>query len=47
MVKLMIFTPSTEHSDESNLEKCKAIDKNVSHVNVNFRKHAKNTDDHL
>ena len=38
---------SREHSDEVNLEKYKAIDRDVSHVNGTSWNHARNTDDHL
>ena len=38
---------STEHPGEVNLEKFKAIDRNMSHINKNFRNHAKYTDNHL
>ena len=45
MVNPIIF--SIEHSDEVNLEKFKAIDRNVSHINGLFWNHAKNKNDHL
>ena len=38
---------SIEHSGKANLEKFKAIYRDVSDINGTFRNHAKNTDDHL
>ena len=45
--KLNDLQASIEHSDEVKLEKFKAIDRDVSHINGTFRNHAKNTDDQL
>ena len=45
--KLNDLQASIEHSDEVNLEKFKAIDRDASHMNGIFRNHAKNKDDHL
>ena len=45
--KLNDLQVSLEHSGEVNLEKFKAIDRDVSHINETFRIHAKNTDDNL
>ena len=39
--KVNDFQASIEHSDEVNLEKFKAIDRDVSHINGTFRNHAK------
>ena len=44
--KLQDLQASIEHSDEVNLEKVKAIDRDVSHINGAFRNHA-NTEDQL
>ena len=41
--KLNDLQVSIEHSDEVNLEKFKATDRDASHINGIFRKHAKNT----
>ena len=38
---------TTEHSRKVNLEKFKAIDRDVSHINGTFKNHAKNAHDHL
>ena len=45
--KLSDLQASIEHFDEVNLEKFKAIDRDVSHINGTFRSHAENTDDQL
>ena len=44
--KINNLQASIEHSDEVNLEKVKAIDRDVSHINGAFRNHA-NTEDQL
>ena len=38
---------SIEHSDKVNLEKFKAIDGDLCHINRTFRNHAKNKDDNV
>ena len=45
--KLSDLQASIEHFHEVNLEKFKAIDRDVSHINGTFRSHAENTDDQL
>ena len=45
--KLNDLQASIEHSDEVNLEKFKAIDRDLSHINRTFRNHEKNTDNQL
>ena len=45
--KLNDLQANIEHSDDINLEKCKAIDRDVSQMNGTFWNHAKNTGNHL
>ena len=42
--KLKNLQAIIEHPDEVNLEKFKAIDRDVNHINGTFRNHGKNTD---
>ena len=45
--KLNDLQANIEHSDDVNLEKCKAIHRDVSHMNGTFWNHAKKIGNHL